>query len=140
MGGTAGGTDTAAQRGAAASGQAGGQAGAAADRSPAQTGAAARQSAAQAGAPGMTTAQGGIQMEGMDPEHRQIMLRLGEARGPDFDKAYIQAQVRAHQQAVDLFTAYVQSGDQADLKLWAAQTLPKLQQHLQRAQQMQQSM
>jgi predicted outer membrane protein len=96
----------------------------------------------QAGAtpPGMTTAQGGLQARGMDPEHEQIMQRLTQAQGAEFDRLYMQAQVEAHQKAVDLFTAYSQRGDQAELKQWAAKTLPTLQNHLQQAQQIQRAL
>lgn len=84
-----------------------------------------------------TAAQGGMAMEGLDAEHQQMIQRLQGLRGAEFDRMYIQQQVQAHQKAVDLFTAYSQNGDQAELKQWAARTLPALQQHLQRAQQLQ---
>jgi putative membrane protein len=47
--------------------------------------------------------------------------------------------VTAHQQAVDMFRNYSQSGDTPQLKQWAAKTLPDLQQHLQMAQSLQQT-
>lgn len=89
---------------------------------------------------GMTTAQGGVQAEGMDSEHQQLMQRLQAARGAEFDRMYMQQQVQAHQEAVDMFTSYSQHGDNAQLKQWAAKTLPSLQQHLQRAQQIQRTL
>lgn len=89
---------------------------------------------------GMTTAQGGVQAEGMDAEHQQMMQRLQSARGAEFDRTYMQQQVQAHQQAVDMFTSYSQQGDNAQLKQWAGKTLPTLQQHLQRAQQVQRTL
>ena len=93
------------------------------------------QGAAQGAA--ATAAHGGMAMEGLDAEHQQMIQRLQGLRGAEFDRMYIQQQVQAHQKAVDLFTAYSQNGDQAELKQWAARTLPALQQHLQRAQQLQ---
>jgi putative membrane protein len=54
--------------------------------------------------------------------------------GKDFDQAYDQAQLKGHQDAVALFEAYAKGGDNADLKKWAAATLPHLKQHLAMAQ------
>jgi putative membrane protein len=62
---------------------------------------------------------------------------LQQAQGAQFDQAYIQQQVQAHQTAVDMFRNYAQSGDDAKLKQFASQTLPALQQHLQMAQELQ---
>lgn len=115
----------------------GGASGGSAGQGSAQTSAQAR---SQAGGAGMTTAQGGTQAEGLDAEHQQLMQRLQQARGAEFDRLYMQQQVQAHQRAVDMFTAYSQQGDNAELKQWAAKTLPALQQHLQRAQQLQRSL
>jgi putative membrane protein len=47
-------------------------------------------------------------------------------------------QLQAHQEAVDLFTRYSASGDNGDLKAWAAKTLPKLREHLAMAQKLDQ--
>ena len=50
--------------------------------------------------------------------------------GKDFDQSYDQIQVKAHQDAVALFEWYAKAGDDAELKKWAARTLPHLKQHL----------
>ena len=42
-------------------------------------------------------------------------------------------QVDAHKDAVNLFERYAKGGDNADLKAWAAKTLPALQAHLKMA-------
>lgn len=88
----------------------------------------------------VTTAQGGPQAQGLDAEHQQMMQQLQNARGTEFDRLFMQMQVQAHQKAVDMFTGYSQNGDNAELKRWAAQTLPDLQRHLQQAQQIQRSL
>ena len=54
--------------------------------------------------------------------------------GKDFDQRYDQIQVKAHEDAIALFEAYAREGDNADLKKWAAATLPHLKQHLKMAQ------
>jgi len=73
----------------------------------------------------------------IDAEHRALLSRLRSARGPAFDRLYSQQQLEAHQQAVMLFTSESQSGKDSDLKNFASQTLPALQQHLSMAQQLQ---
>ena len=48
----------------------------------------------------------------------------------DMDKAYVQAQLQAHQEAVALFRAYSSGGDNPSLKQFASKTLPTLEKHL----------
>lgn len=56
-----------------------------------------------------------------------------ELRDESFDKAYVNNQVKAHEDTVALFTKESQSSDNAELKAWATKTLPKLQAHLDQA-------
>ena len=64
----------------------------------------------------------------------QIMLdKLKSLNGADFEKQYADDQVSAHKDAVDLFQRYAKGGKNADLKAWAAKTLPTLQEHLKMA-------
>jgi putative membrane protein len=53
-----------------------------------------------------------------------------------FDKAYLRMQVDAHEQAVKLFQAEAQAGQDLDVKQFAARTLPMVQHHLQSARQL----
>jgi len=69
----------------------------------------------------------------MDSEHQDKLKQLQSASADQFDSAYASAQVKAHEDAVTLFRNYSTSGENADLKNWAAKTLPALQQHLQHA-------
>jgi putative membrane protein len=72
----------------------------------------------------------------LDQQHQALLQQLQQAQGAQLDRVYAQQQVQAHQQAVDLFGNYARAGDNAQLKQWASQTLPALQQHLQQAQQL----
>jgi putative membrane protein len=86
---------------------------------------------------------GGGQMEApteLDERHQQIMEQLEGASGDQFDAAYIDAQVRAHQEAVALMTSYSQGGDNEALQQFAAQALPVVQMHLEMVQRMDQGM
>jgi anaerobic selenocysteine-containing dehydrogenase len=49
------------------------------------------------------------------------------------DRAYMAGQLADHEQAVSLFTAEAKEGQDAELKAFAAKTLPALQGHLQLA-------
>lgn len=66
----------------------------------------------------------------LDAEHEAILQKLRAASGRDFDALYLQIQTTAHQQAVGLFGAFANDGDQTALKAFAAKTLPILQGHL----------
>jgi putative membrane protein len=66
----------------------------------------------------------------LDAEHQREIDELKAKSGKEFDRAYDPMQVKAHQQAIQLFEAYAREGDNPDLKAWAAKTLPHLKQHL----------
>jgi putative membrane protein len=70
----------------------------------------------------------------LDSEHQKMLDDLKARSGKDLDQSYDQIQVKAHQDAVALFEDYAKDGDNADLKKWAAATLPHLKQHLKMAQ------
>ena len=55
---------------------------------------------------------------------------LSKADPKDFDKAYADAMVDAHQSALNLLQRYAQDGDTPALKTFAAETAPKVQEHL----------
>lgn len=56
--------------------------------------------------------------------------KLEVLSGDSFDKSYIKSQLKAHSQAVGLFKKESISGQDADAKAFAAQTLPTLRSHL----------
>jgi putative membrane protein len=53
--------------------------------------------------------------------------------GESFDKAYANNQVVAHEQTIELFREYSEKGDDAEIKAFAKETLPKLEAHLKHA-------
>jgi len=75
----------------------------------------------------------------LDADHQKKLDELKKLSGRDLDRQYDQMQVQAHKEAIDLFTKYSQGGDNPDLKAWAAKTLPKLKEHLEMAQKLDQS-
>lgn len=72
----------------------------------------------------------------MSKSQKAMLDKLKRLSGKALVRQYRQDQIPAHQKAVDLFQSYSKSGDNQALKSWANDTLPKLQQHLQMAQQL----
>jgi len=70
----------------------------------------------------------------LDQKHRAKHEELAKLKGAAFDKAYMSHMVTAHQQAVALFQKESKGGSDADVKAWAAKTLPTLQEHHKMAQ------
>lgn len=68
-----------------------------------------------------------------DAKHRAVAEKLGGMSGTDFDKAYMKQMVKDHEDAVKLFQKQSDRGTDADAKAFAAKTLPALQNHLQTA-------
>ncbi|MEG4214045.1 DUF4142 domain-containing protein [Microcoleus sp. Pol14C6] len=72
----------------------------------------------------------------MSSQNKALMDRLSGLSGTSFDTAYKQAMIESHNQAIALFQAQSQQGQDPDLKAWATQKLPNLQAHLQMVNQM----
>jgi putative membrane protein len=66
----------------------------------------------------------------LDAKHQAIVDELAGKQGGDFDKAYIEAQYKAHVETVDLFKGYAPGGEDARMRAFAAELLPILQAHL----------
>ncbi|HYE35534.1 DUF4142 domain-containing protein [Methylocaldum sp.] len=72
--------------------------------------------------------------EELDEKHEKLMNRLSGLSGDEFDREYIKAMVQDHKKVVAEFEREASQGQDEDLKHWAGKILPKLQQHLQMAQ------
>jgi putative membrane protein len=69
------------------------------------------------------------------PEQQAALAQLQAAgTGPNFDMAYRQAQIAAHQGALGLMQNYATSGDVPALRTAAQQAIPTIQMHLAQAQ------
>lgn len=92
---------------------------------------------------GTTGASGGVQTTGeaRDRQGAPHSNHQGEpwmsANGAAFDRGFIEAQVKAHQEAISLFEAQANSGSDAELKAFAQKQLPALRAHLRQAQDLQ---
>ena len=71
--------------------------------------------------------------DGPDPNLKAIQTRLSNLSGPSFDRAYIQTMIANHRKAVSDFRLASKASKDADVKGWAAKTLPTLEDHLKMA-------
>ena len=68
------------------------------------------------------------------PTHEAKLAQLAALEGADLETAYVQQQVIVHQDAVSLFRAASTMAQNEELRAFAEQTLPALEEHLQMAQ------
>lgn len=62
-------------------------------------------------------------------EAQETYQAFQQLEGKDFDNAFLLANIKNHLHSVMMFQKEAQSGTDQDIKQWATQTLPKLQQH-----------
>lgn len=72
----------------------------------------------------------------MSAKDRAELDRLHKLQGASFDREYVKSQLAAHKAAVALFDKQSKSGNDSELKQFAASTLPTLHDHLQLVQQL----
>ncbi|HEU5321264.1 MAG TPA: DUF4142 domain-containing protein [Methylomirabilota bacterium] len=72
----------------------------------------------------------------LDAERRTTYERLAALAGPRFDEAYMGEMVADHTKDVAAFEGAAQTAPDADVRAWAAQTLPVLREHLRLAEQL----
>ena len=65
----------------------------------------------------------------MGAQHKAMHAKLSKMTGDAFDRAYAAHMVTAHAKAVASFQSASKTAKNADLKAWAAKTLPTLQEH-----------
>jgi putative membrane protein len=70
----------------------------------------------------------------LDARQRAMLDNLKGADASAFDATYINAQNKAHIEAVNLFDSYSKNGDNPRLKAYAADVLPTLRGHLEHVQ------
>lgn len=65
----------------------------------------------------------------LDERRKGMLDNLKGAAAKDFDDRYLDQQTMAHHEALLAFNGYAKTGDNADLKAFAAETAPKLEHH-----------
>jgi len=72
---------------------------------------------------------------GLDAKDEALKDKLANMSGAQFDHAYMQAMVKDHKEDIAEFQKEASSGRDPDVKGFASQTLPTLQDHLKMAEQ-----
>ena len=73
----------------------------------------------------------------LDDRRQGFIDHLNQASDADFDKTYVDQQVAAHKEALDLMQGYAKDGSDAGLKGGAANIAPTVQMHLDHIQKIQ---
>lgn len=68
--------------------------------------------------------------EMLDAQHLNLLGHLRNMRRRDFDNAFAEAQIDAHQNAIDLHRTYARAGQNPRLRQFARNVLPTLESHL----------
>lgn len=66
----------------------------------------------------------------MDDEHQKIYDKLKTLKGAEFDKCYMEAMVKDHEEAVKMFECEAKDGKDAAIKRLAATLEPAMKKHL----------
>lgn len=66
----------------------------------------------------------------LSPKHEQEKAKLEGLSGEAFDAAYVQGQIRDHEETRTLLQTQIDSGTDAQAKQWAQETLPTVEAHL----------
>ncbi len=65
----------------------------------------------------------------MTPKHQDMADKLKAARTAEFDTQYVGVEMKAHDEAINVFSNYAKSGDNVQPKQFAEATLPSLEMH-----------
>jgi len=68
--------------------------------------------------------------EALDNERQRLYDELLRLTGEEFDRRYIRVMIREHKRDIRSFRRYARSGDELDIRSWAALKLPVLERHL----------
>jgi len=73
----------------------------------------------------------------LSSDAQQQFDKLKNLHGTDFDREFVTQMVSDHHKAIELFTQQSERGQNAELKTFASEALPKLRDHLTRIEQLQ---
>jgi putative membrane protein len=85
----------------------------------------------------LASSKGAALPQQLDSIHQAMVNNLQNKSGSDFDRAYVQTQITAHQDTIANVQNEVNNGTDPDVKSLADQLLPTLRMHLQMAQDVQ---
>ncbi|HEY0204102.1 MAG TPA: DUF4142 domain-containing protein [Acetobacteraceae bacterium] len=78
----------------------------------------------------LAASKGATVSQGLDPTQDRLLAALRTAGSGSFDRTYLNGQVTVHTATAAAFNDEVNGGQDADVKAFAQQNLPTVQQHL----------
>jgi len=81
----------------------------------------------------------GLEAMGREDYDQRAATKLGKKSGADFDKAYVEKMVDAHEDAIDLFDKASRNAKDPELQSFASKMLPKLREHEEHAKSLEQT-
>jgi putative membrane protein len=76
----------------------------------------------------------------MSADDKKLMDRLVKLSGAEFDRAYMEGEIKDHEEAISLFEKEAKNGKNAKLRDWAKKTLPTIREHLKMAKDIQKAL
>lgn len=68
-----------------------------------------------------------------EAKHQEVENKLSKLQGAEFDRAYLMHMVKSHEMSAELHANQAKSGQDAELRAFAAKVLPTVKDHLQMA-------
>ena len=78
--------------------------------------------------------------KGIDVRRNRAVQELAREKGPAFDRQFVRHEVQDHQKTIAEFKREAEKGQNADVKAYAQKTIPTLEEHLQKAQELEKSL
>ena len=76
----------------------------------------------------------GVPLPGkMSKEQREALDKVAKLSGPDFDKAYLEMEIKDHSKDLSAFQKEAKDGKDPDVKAWAAKTVAAIEEYLEMA-------
>jgi putative membrane protein len=69
----------------------------------------------------------------MDKKEQEALDKIAKLSGPDFDKAYLEMEIRDHSKDLSAFRKEAKDGKDPDVKAWAAKAVAAIEEHLKMA-------
>ena len=81
----------------------------------------------------LATQKGVMLPKKISKRERETLDKLAKLSGPDFDKAYLEMDIKDHSKDLSTFQKEAKDGKDPDVKAWAAKTVEAIEEHLKMA-------
>lgn len=81
----------------------------------------------------LASKKGVILPKKMSKREQEALDKVAKLSGPDFDKAYLEMEIKDHSKDLSAFQKEAKDGKDPDVKAWAAKTVAAIEEHLKMA-------